>query len=282
MEVLYAIVAANVIMSWKGFSDYAFFERYKFDIYSILGRKEQVRMLSSGFLHIDYMHLGFNMFAFYVFGEVVFYSTSIFQFLAIYFGSLIGGNLLSLYIHRNHEYSAVGASGAVSGIIYSAIILDPQLKLTFILFPVVSIPGWLFGIGYMLYSIFGIKSQHDNIGHEAHLGGALTGLLATILFLYNTVPFNYMLVAAIVVPTVIFLYFVVYHPEWLHAGVINWGNSPFAKWWNSRKKSEPGNTKPGHTVDRNEELNRLLDKVNKVGYDGLTDKEKQRLDELSK
>ncbi len=282
MELVYAIIAVNVIFSWKGFSDVAFFEKYKFDIYAILGRKEQVRMVSSGFLHVDYMHLGFNMFALYVFSGVVLGSTSFFQFLAIYFGSLIGGNLLSLYIHRNHQYSAVGASGAVSGIIYSAILLYPDLPLTFILFPVVSFPGWLFGIGYMLYSIFGIKSQRDNIGHEAHLGGALTGLLATYLFLNKTHQFDYLLLTAILVPTLVFLYFVIFHPEWLHSGVINWENSPFVQWWNKQKRPRSNGEKPGRSIDKNEELNRLLDKVNKVGYDGLTDEEKRRLDELSK
>ena len=115
------IIAANVIISYKGFSDYSFFDKYKFQVGGVR-RGEQIRMVSSGFLHADTQHLLFNMLSLYFFADVVITLLSPIQFLFVYFGSLLVGSLLSLYFHKNeYHYSAVGASGAVSGIIYSAI-----------------------------------------------------------------------------------------------------------------------------------------------------------------
>ena len=106
-----AIIAANVIISMKGFNDFSFFEKYKFNIASIR-RGEQVRMFSSGFLHVDYTHLFFNMLTLYFFANVVIGGVGVTKFIIIYLLSLIVGNLLSYFFHRDeYHYSAVGASG---------------------------------------------------------------------------------------------------------------------------------------------------------------------------
>ncbi len=138
-------------------------------------------MLVSGFLHADFIHLGFNMYALWLFGKIVNINFGTFNFLLIYFGSLIIGNLYSLRIHRKEPYySAIGASGAVSGIVFSSIILFPEMKL--MIFPIpFSMPGYVFGIGYLLYSIYGMKNRVGNVGHSAHLGGTIGGYLLTIL-----------------------------------------------------------------------------------------------------
>ena len=168
------IIAANVIISYKGFSDYSFFDKYKFQVGGVR-RGEQIRMVSSGFLHADTQHLLFNMLSLYFFADVVITLLSPIQFLFVYFGSLLVGSLLSLYFHKNeYHYSAVGASGAVSGIIYSAILLQPGMNLYMFFIPI-PIPAYIFGIGYLLYSIYGMKNQIGNIGHSAHLGGAMGG-----------------------------------------------------------------------------------------------------------
>ena len=121
------IIGANIIFSMKGFKDFSFFEKYKFNIGAIK-RGEQVRMLSSGFLHADMQHLLFNMFTLYFFADVVIYYLNPFYFIILYIGSLLVGNLLSYYFHKNeYHYSAVGASGAVMGVLYSAILLDPEM-----------------------------------------------------------------------------------------------------------------------------------------------------------
>src|SRR5699024_11815596 len=94
------------------------------------------------------------------------------NFIIIYLGSLILGNLFSYYFHRNEPYyTAVGASGAVMGVLYAAILLQPNMMLG--LFFIIPIPAYLFGIGYLLYSIYGMKKRIGNIGHDAHFGGAM-------------------------------------------------------------------------------------------------------------
>lgn len=175
-----AIIVANVLISLKGFSDFTFFEKYKFNIGAIK-RGEKIRFITSGFLHVDQMHLFFNMFTLYFFADEVIGYLGVFNFVIIYFGSLIFGNLLSYFFHKNeYHYSAVGASGAVTGVLYSAILLDLDMQLMLMFIPI-PIPGYLFGIGYLLYSIYGMKKRIGNIGHDAHFGGAVGGYVLTIM-----------------------------------------------------------------------------------------------------
>ena len=193
------IIAANVIISYKGFSDYSFFDKYKFQVGGVR-RGEQIRMVSSGFLHADTQHLLFNMLSLYFFADVVITLLRPIQFLFVYFGSLLVGSLLSLYFHKNeYHYSAVGASGAVSGIIYSAILLQPGMNLYMFFIPI-PIPAYIFGIGYLLYSIYGMKNRIGNIGHDAHFGGAIGGYLITLIlspWLFET---NLLMIVLLAIP----------------------------------------------------------------------------------
>ena len=144
--VTIVLIAINVMFSFKGFKDRLFFEKYKFNIGAIR-RGEQVRMVSSGFLHADPTHLLFNMFTLFFFAPVVIKGLGSSNFILIYLGSLITGNLLSFYFHKNdYWYSAIGASGAVTGVLYAAILLDPLMPLGFMFIPI-PIHGYLFGIG---------------------------------------------------------------------------------------------------------------------------------------
>jgi len=179
--VVIVIILANVIVSLIGFKDFSFKEKYKFSIGGVR-RGEQIRMISSGFLHADEMHLFFNMFTLYFFAPTVVRHLGNIKFLGIYFGSLLVGNILSLFFHKDeYHYNALGASGAVSGVLFSAILLEPEreLGLLFIPFP---IPPIIFGFVYLLFSIFGMKNKMDNIGHDAHFGGASCGYLMTLIF----------------------------------------------------------------------------------------------------
>lgn len=174
------IIAANVIISFKGFNDRLFFEKYKFNVGNIR-RGEQIRMFSSGFLHVDTAHLLFNMLTLYFFANAVIVQLGSVNFLVIYIASLIFGNLLSLYFHKDeYWYNAVGASGAVTGVLYSAILLQPEMSLYMFFIPI-PIPGYIFGIGYLLYSIYGMKNRIGNIGHDAHFGGAVGGYIITLI-----------------------------------------------------------------------------------------------------
>ena len=194
-----AIIAANVIISLKGFKDFSFFEKYKFNIGGIR-KGEQYRMISSRFLHLDFSHLLFNMMTLYFFADVVISSIGYVKFILIYIASLLVGNLLSFYFHKNeYNYSAIGASGAVSGILYSAILFYPNMSLYLFFIPI-PIPAWVFGILYLLYSIYGMKKSLGNIGHDAHFGGALAGYVLTILFAPSLLNTQLWIIALLAVP----------------------------------------------------------------------------------
>lgn len=196
------IIAANVIISYKGFGDFGFFEKYKFNV-GALRRGEQFRLFSSGFLHVDNAHLFFNMFSLYFFADIVINDLGIFSFIIIYTGSLLLGNLLSLYFHKDeYHYSAVGASGAVMGVIYSAILLQPGMSLYMFFIPI-PIPAYLFGIGYLLYSIYGMKNRVGNIGHDAHFGGAIGGYVITLILASWLFEENLLMIGLLALPIVL-------------------------------------------------------------------------------
>jgi membrane associated rhomboid family serine protease len=196
------IMAANVIVSFKGFNDTYFFDRYKFGIGAIkAGQKE--RMLTSGFLHVDISHLFFNMFTLYFFADVVIGGFGAIKFLIIYFVSLVAGSLLALYFHKDEPYySSVGASGAVTGILYAAILLQPDMQLGIMFIPI-PLPAYVLGIGYLLYSIYGMKSRLGNIGHTAHFGGAVGGYLCTILFMPSLLVTDTFMMVILALPIVL-------------------------------------------------------------------------------
>ena len=160
-------------------------------------------MLVSGFLHVDLQHLLFNMLTLYFFADIVLASVGPFYFFLIYFGSLIFGNLLSYHFHKNESYySAVGASGAVTGILYAAILLYPGMKMYLYFIPI-PIPSYVVGVGYMLYSIYGMKSRQGNIGHDAHFGGAIGGYIITLLIAPQVIESHLWMVVVLAVPIVI-------------------------------------------------------------------------------
>lgn len=163
--ILVGIIVANAVISYKGFNDLAFFRKYEFHVGSIRSG-EQIRMLSSGFLHADIMHLAFNMLTLWFFAPVVIQGLGTVSFVLIYFGSLIFGSLLTMLFHKNdYSYRAVGASGAVTGVLYSAILLQPNMMLG--IFFVIPMPAYLFGILYLLYSIYK-KYQNRNCQQNYH------------------------------------------------------------------------------------------------------------------
>ncbi len=198
---LILLIGINAIVSYRGFNDILFFRKYEFHIGSIKAG-EQYRMITSAFLHGDMMHLIFNMLTLYFFAPIVIYHFGILIFIIIYFGSLIAGNLLSFYFHKDdYSYRAIGASGAVIGVLYSAILLNPTMKLY--LFFAIPIPAYIFGIGYLLYSIYGMRAKNDNIGHTAHFGGAIAGYLITLAREPEMVQDNTLMVVLLAIPIVL-------------------------------------------------------------------------------
>ena len=200
-SVAIIIIGLNIFFSYKGFRDRIFFNKYKFSPMHIKSG-EKIRYISSGFLHVDTTHLIVNMFTLYFFVDAVIFRVGEINFLIIYFTSLIFGNWLSYRFNSNNiNYSAVGASGAVMGIVYSAILLNPDMTLFFFVLPM---PGYLFGLGYLFYSIYSMKKVNDNIGHEAHLGGAIAGFFSTIIISPAVVFTNLFTVLILLIPIVYF------------------------------------------------------------------------------
>lgn len=268
------LILVNFIISYNGFKDSNFFERYVFEVEKVLIYKDYKRLITSGFLHSGWLHLILNMFSLYFFSRSVEMYLGSFLFLLVYFISLAGGNLLALYVNRlNAGYRVVGASGAVCGIMFAAIALFPGMKIGLFLLPF-SLPAWLYGLAFVAYSIYGISSKKSNTGHEAHLGGALIGLLVAILLRPSALAENYVVISIIAIPCIVFLYLIITRPYMLLLG------GPFTK-----KK------KPSLTVDqkfnlekisRQKEIDTILEKIHQKGIASLSNLEKEKLDVYSR
>lgn len=260
-QISLALVIANVLISYKGFLDNNFFKRYLFETDGILKHKEYRRLLSSGFLHVDWIHLAFNMLTLYSFSYGVFYIYGIKEFFFIYFGSLIGGNLFALFIHRNHgDYSAVGASGAVSGVLFSHIIIEPWSTIWFM-------PAWVAGVLFVFISMYGIKSQRDNIGHEAHLAGGVSGMLIALCFLPQLLYFHPLQILVILGPSLIFMWVIWQRPEILMID----------NFFQKEKQRLEEEHKEKKFYNLQDEMDYWLDRINKNGINSLSRKERKRL-----
>ena len=272
--VSFLLILANVIVSYRGFKDSIFYNKYKFRVDAVLLYKDYKRLVTSGFLHVNWMHLIFNMLALYFFsGSLVTYLHTG-KFLAIYFLSLIGGDLLSLLIHRHDgDYDSVGASAGVNGVIYAAIALFPGMRIGLLFIPI-AIPAWIFGLVYILYSIYGIRSRRYNIGHDAHLGGALVGMIVAIVMQPSALINNTWAIVIIMVPSVFFIYMIITRPHML---LID--NYFF------NKHSDAITVDHKYNIDvtnKQKEVDRILEKIHKRGMKSLTDKEKQTLQDYTR
>jgi len=199
--ILIALIGFTAIFSYKGFNDFAFFRRFEFHVGSIRAG-DQIRILSSGFLHAALGHLLLNMLTLYFFAPTVIAHLGIYSFLLIYFGSLIFGSLLTLLFHKDDfNYRAIGASGAVTGVLYSAIMLEPDSEIG--LYFIIWMPAYVFGIAYLLYSIYGMRAKSDNIGHTAHFGGAIGGYVITLMKQPAMFTDNTFIVVLLAIPIII-------------------------------------------------------------------------------
>ncbi len=179
MSLSTIIIIITGITTYMGFNDHKFFERFKFSVSGIKAG-EYHRFLTSAFLHADWSHFLVNMFTLYFFGDFVvrFFGSS--YFLLIYFGGVLIGNYLSYYFHKNDLwYAAIGASAGVNAVVFSFVTLLP---FEFIwLFAIIPVPAILFALVYLWYTTKGTQDAYSRIGHEAHFGGAIAGVLMTLV-----------------------------------------------------------------------------------------------------
>jgi membrane associated rhomboid family serine protease len=184
------IIVITVIISILAFYNPELFERLKFSPYAIKQRSEGWRFASYGLVHAGWLHLLINMWVLYSFGNIVervfklnYGIKGMFYYLLFYVGGILFSVLFDFGKYKdNVYYSAVGASGAVSAVVFSSILIYPVGSIY--LFPIpFSIPSWLFGILYLAYMVYMQKNGRDNVGHSAHFWGAVFGMILTIILI---------------------------------------------------------------------------------------------------
>ena len=186
--ILYSFLLPTVIISIIAFRNVEVFDKLKFNPAHIQHSKEWYRFFSYGVIHADYMHLIINMYVLYSFGKLIIYDfQSIFGSLSnLYFTLLyipaLAISVIPSYLKNKENifYNSVGASGAVSAVVYTSIVLNPTLPMGLIFIPI-QLPAWVFGVLYLIYTIVMSKKTQTRVGHSAHLWGALYGMFFILL-----------------------------------------------------------------------------------------------------
>ena len=194
MSITLIIIIVTVAVSLIAMSNRVLFANLLFYPWEIKRENQWYRFITHGFIHADFMHLFVNMWVLYIFGEVVekslkliYGSEGTLYFMLLYFGGLIFSSMYSYGRHLNNpQYSALGASGAVSGITFAYILMYPMSGL--MIFPIpIQLPAFVFGILYLIYSWYMSRRGKDNVGHDAHFFGALFGVVFMIILDYRFV-----------------------------------------------------------------------------------------------
>ena len=192
LSITLLLIIITVLVSVLAFNDNNLKYKLTFSPYSYIHQKKWWLVITHGFIHADFLHLGFNMYVLYMFGSNIefFFSESnsvgFIFFLSLYIGGMVFATLPSIIKHRdNPNYLSLGASGAVSAIVFTFIVIEPLAKLGLIILPGIYIPGFIFGILYIIAENYMIKKGGSNIAHDAHIAGAIFGLFFIALFDYN-------------------------------------------------------------------------------------------------
>jgi membrane associated rhomboid family serine protease len=193
MDTTLIIIIITSIISIATFNNSSRKYAFLMNPYQIVHRKQYYRVLTSGFLHSDYVHLIFNMLTLYFFGgtvEAYFnmisdYGTLLYIFM--YLAAIIISDIPTLIKYKDvPNYNSLGASGAVSAVVFSSILFSPMTELC--LYGILCLPGFIFGVIYIIYSYYQGKRMADNINHDAHLFGALFGAVFTIILWPQVIP----------------------------------------------------------------------------------------------
>ena len=189
-----ATIALTCLVSISAFTNRVLYSKMLFNPSIIRTNKEWYRFLTHALLHADWIHLAMNMYVLYMFGSIV---EEIFMmefgtikgevfFFLLYFISIFASAIPSFEKHKNDfYYNAVGASGAVSAVVFSSILLVPQMSLSLMFIPI-PIPAPVFGILYLVYCWYAANHAKDNVAHDVHYWGSLFGVVFTIIVLPST------------------------------------------------------------------------------------------------
>ncbi|RNL52793.1 rhomboid family intramembrane serine protease [Pedobacter jejuensis] len=176
------IFVFTIITSLYAFYDNGIYGKFMLHPYSVSKGKNVYTLITSGLIHADWMHLFFNMFTFVAFSFKLERLMGSWQFGLLYFLGLVLSDLPTVFKHKdNFHYNSLGASGAVSAVLFSYILFNPMSKI-YIMFIPIGIPAVAFGVIYLIYCAYASRNSRDHINHDAHFFGALTGLIFTIIF----------------------------------------------------------------------------------------------------
>ena len=241
---------------------------------AILVRKQFYRMITSGFIHADWQHFAFNAFSFFSFARAIEVNYGAGALLLIYLSAIIGGSILSLIIHRRHEYLALGASGGVCGVIFASIFLLPGSSVT--LFPLpFGVPAYLYAGIFLVGSFIAHRRQKDNIGHDAHLGGAIVGLLASAALYPKLILAAPGMFAAVLGLSLAIMFVLIRDPLHLLNFQFERRVEPEVRdrawrYQENRKRNE-----------KMAELDMLLEQVSRGGMESLSSSQRKKLEQLS-
>lgn len=181
------LILITVAITYAAFKSPKLMDQLQFNASKIVHKKEYHRLVTHAFIHANWEHLFVNMIVLFSFGQAIetyfkynFGNNEILYFLLLYFGGILVSNIYALIKHRNNYfYNSVGASGAVSSILFAAIFFDPWNMIYF--FGILPIPGIVFAVLYLVYSYQMSHKQKDNVAHDAHFLGALYGFIFPVL-----------------------------------------------------------------------------------------------------
>ncbi len=183
------IVIITALVSIVAFSNHELMDKLIFNPYAVKNNKQWYRLVTCGLLHADFFHLFINMFVLYSFGSAVeiyysyaFGSAGSYLYILMYVSSIFAANVSTLFKFQNNpNYNSLGASGAVSAVLFTSILFNPYSKVY--LYGIIGLPGILMGGAYLAYSYYMTKREtSDHINHEAHFYGAVYGMLFTVVF----------------------------------------------------------------------------------------------------
>ena len=185
LSITIVIIAVTTLTSFLAFSNSELQYKNSFSPYLVKHRNEWKRVISHAFVHADHLHLFFNMYVLYNFGEwveatlVYFFGTLLGElyFIGLYFGGIVFATLPAFKKHSdNTMYRSVGASGAVSAVLFAFILINPKVPLSLMFIPI-PIPGYIFGVLYLAFESYSNKKGRTNIAHDAHIAGAFFGII---------------------------------------------------------------------------------------------------------
>ena len=186
------LIIITCIISFITFNNEEIKSNLLFSPYQYVNYKKWWILISHGFIHADFLHLFFNMYVLYLFGrtlEFYFINSSElggFYYIGFYLLGIIFSTLPSIFKHKNNpSYNSLGASGAVSSVVFAYIIIYPLRELGLILIPGLFLPGFIFGIFYLLAEHYLSKKQYSNIAHDAHISGSLFGVFFIVIYDFN-------------------------------------------------------------------------------------------------